>query len=418
MGQKVTREELYNLVWKSPITLLAKDYCMSDVGFSKVCKKLNIPLPPRGYWARVRSGQKVKTPPLPKPNKDTLLFHHFDFDNNSIKATHLSSIGNIRQIPDGSYTFVHLDDQTPSYTREAIEDATKLINKIKTEIRNFKISKTFFPADIKISETNEALLLAKLNGRERATPYRKDYFNICVSHDMSSRAMVILNEIYILVYKFEGQFTQLNTYHSNTSSNIHGISFFGENIQFFIEEKSKRSDYIPNKEDIRKSIESWRTYPKYTYTPSGEITFRIDFPVWGNHGLRKSWTDKNNRKLEEQIPDILIGCILAATALRIKKGEEQEKLKLQEAQSQEIRRKEEKRKNELEYQQHLEEMALSWKKSQTIREFVRETEELALYKFQNKIPPSLKFWINRARAYADKIDPALAIIKEHLDDKG
>ena len=31
-----------------------------------ICKKLNIPVPPRGYWARLRYGYKVKKPPLPK----------------------------------------------------------------------------------------------------------------------------------------------------------------------------------------------------------------------------------------------------------------------------------------------------------------------------------------------------------------
>ena len=31
----------------------------------KICKSLDIPVPPRGYWARVRAGEKFKKPPLP-----------------------------------------------------------------------------------------------------------------------------------------------------------------------------------------------------------------------------------------------------------------------------------------------------------------------------------------------------------------
>jgi len=46
----VTREELYRLVWSKPITELAKEFGMSDVGLAKVCKKLNVPKPYRGYW--------------------------------------------------------------------------------------------------------------------------------------------------------------------------------------------------------------------------------------------------------------------------------------------------------------------------------------------------------------------------------
>ena len=46
------REELYQLVWAEPITTLAKQYGLSDVGLAKVCKRHKIPKPERGYWAK------------------------------------------------------------------------------------------------------------------------------------------------------------------------------------------------------------------------------------------------------------------------------------------------------------------------------------------------------------------------------
>lgn len=60
------RESLYNEVWKEPVTEVAKRYEISDVALRKRCIKLGIPLPPSGYWARVRAGQKVPKTPLPK----------------------------------------------------------------------------------------------------------------------------------------------------------------------------------------------------------------------------------------------------------------------------------------------------------------------------------------------------------------
>jgi hypothetical protein len=57
---KLSRHQLYALVWQKPITKLAKEFGMSDVGFAKICRKHGIPLPERGYWARVDAGQ---TPP-------------------------------------------------------------------------------------------------------------------------------------------------------------------------------------------------------------------------------------------------------------------------------------------------------------------------------------------------------------------
>ena len=35
------------------------------MGFAKICKKYKIPCPPRGYWARIASGQILKKTPLP-----------------------------------------------------------------------------------------------------------------------------------------------------------------------------------------------------------------------------------------------------------------------------------------------------------------------------------------------------------------
>lgn len=60
------REKLYNEIWAEPMTTVAKRYGISDVALRKHCRKLNIPTPPNGHWAKVQAGQKIKIPPLPK----------------------------------------------------------------------------------------------------------------------------------------------------------------------------------------------------------------------------------------------------------------------------------------------------------------------------------------------------------------
>jgi hypothetical protein len=67
----LTREGLYQQVWKTPMSRLAAEFGISDVALAKICKKLDIPIPGRGYWARVTNGQKVKQPKLPKARADT-----------------------------------------------------------------------------------------------------------------------------------------------------------------------------------------------------------------------------------------------------------------------------------------------------------------------------------------------------------
>jgi hypothetical protein len=59
------REELYKEIWEQPMLKLAPKYGISNVMLAKVCRKLRIPVPGRGYWARQQSGQSVSRKPLP-----------------------------------------------------------------------------------------------------------------------------------------------------------------------------------------------------------------------------------------------------------------------------------------------------------------------------------------------------------------
>lgn len=58
------REDLYQQVWQEPMQILARRYGVSDVALAKTCRKLLVPLPGRGYWAKKAAGKRV--PPRPK----------------------------------------------------------------------------------------------------------------------------------------------------------------------------------------------------------------------------------------------------------------------------------------------------------------------------------------------------------------
>lgn len=63
-AEVLKREELFALVWDRPMVEVAKELGISDVALAKRCRSLQVPTPPRGYWARVRAGQRPKHPPL------------------------------------------------------------------------------------------------------------------------------------------------------------------------------------------------------------------------------------------------------------------------------------------------------------------------------------------------------------------
>lgn len=67
MRDLMKREALYNLVWAVPVSQLARQFGLSDRGLAKLCQREEIPVPPRGYWAKLAAGHPVRQTPLPEP---------------------------------------------------------------------------------------------------------------------------------------------------------------------------------------------------------------------------------------------------------------------------------------------------------------------------------------------------------------
>jgi hypothetical protein len=62
--REISPEELHQLVWSKPTRTVAKEFGVSDVGLAKICRKLGVKKPPRGFWAKVGSGIRMKKPLL------------------------------------------------------------------------------------------------------------------------------------------------------------------------------------------------------------------------------------------------------------------------------------------------------------------------------------------------------------------
>lgn len=69
--EHVTREELYEAVWAEPVQRLAAKLGISDVGLAKIAKRLKVPLPGRGHWARGPMSRKLMQEPLPEADRQT-----------------------------------------------------------------------------------------------------------------------------------------------------------------------------------------------------------------------------------------------------------------------------------------------------------------------------------------------------------
>ncbi|MDO8900840.1 MAG: TetR family transcriptional regulator [Phenylobacterium sp.] len=60
----LTREALYDQVWTTPLSTLAVQWGISRSGLAKICDRLMVPYPGRGYW-NVRRAERPPLPPAP-----------------------------------------------------------------------------------------------------------------------------------------------------------------------------------------------------------------------------------------------------------------------------------------------------------------------------------------------------------------
>src|SRR5580658_7941947 len=67
--REVSRRDLYDLVWRRPMWKVAPEFGLSGNGLAKLCRREGIPVPERGYWAKLAHGKRVKRPSL-QPAKD------------------------------------------------------------------------------------------------------------------------------------------------------------------------------------------------------------------------------------------------------------------------------------------------------------------------------------------------------------
>ncbi|UKJ06123.1 hypothetical protein [Solitalea lacus] len=61
---KFTRRELYDYIWKNPLTSLISIYNISYLELKQLLNKYEIPVPPNGYCSKLKAGQNIIPTPL------------------------------------------------------------------------------------------------------------------------------------------------------------------------------------------------------------------------------------------------------------------------------------------------------------------------------------------------------------------
>jgi len=358
------RELLYSEIWETPLSKLAVKYGISAVALGKVCRKLQIPLPGRGYWAKKEFGNPVKQIKLPE-GKNLPVVHRMKFARDQANAIKSKSA----QLP--------IDDP-------------ELIRIAKIEGENFDIEPNLKHHKL-VSATARLLKHAPTDARHILyPPYSEVCLDIRVSKTSLDRALAILNAI---ILKLESLNLSVTVERGPDRA---GVVIEGRRALFVLVEKAR----VKSRREVPLGTS---TTTEVEYEPTGQLEFRV-----GGHGYgcQKIIKDRKHQKLESSL-GLCVGAILReGRNLRIKEEEAQRR----EAEDQKRREELEKLRGKIEEEEKkvraLDTWVNNWTRAEQIRKFVSVLEKMWAKDGHDISPKGQKGQrITWMKQQADRLDP-------------
>ena len=382
-GQKYNvyrREILYKEVWQFPVTEVAKKYSVSDVAIHKICKSLDVPTPPPGYWAKVRAGKKVDVPPLPKSDKQEI-------------KTGVRS--------DNRYGEEYADDLSflsPNEKERLFVTASEIVLTDENEKMHPKIV-----AYRKRIENWEKAFKKHNPYQQKQSRKTAPYLKYAVADDSLPRVFRIIDTLIKTMKPFGVDLDDDLCFHYE-SDHIQ-LSFSEATTEMPHElTKEERMSLLKYEDECKRY--NWASKPqirKYDHIHNGRISVGV--------GLKRRFRDGKSIILEEQLGDIMIAIFIAINAAKIAREEREE---AERKRQEEQQRREELRKRyneEVEHTLALENQAEDYAMACKIRALISAVES------KGNDDGEIAKWIKWAKAKADWYDPTIAAEDEFFGER-
>lgn len=373
----LTREELYDRVWTEAMALLGPKLGLSDVGLKKTCARMRIPTPPRGYWARVAAGKKVRRTPLPKlPESASASMRSASF-------------------------FRRTEPQVPQPPRTGpVADQEDFEGRPENRLVVPEILEHPCPL---VAKTIVALRKAKPDESGRLATRGAQTLDVSVTLGTADRAMRILDT---LIKGLNSRSYGVSLSKPAPASSQYGppstpspktvVRIGQDDIAFRVTEQVTRSQRPPTRRDG-----GWE--PKeYDYTPTGNLSLEI---IDVSARARAKWSDGKRQRLEEMLGDIIVGFVETAEALREQRDRWAEAAGQRELEEAQRKEKERQAHFESERVRALDGFMRRLRKARAVRDYV-ETMRAAALKYGHSEHPELNAWLSWAEKYAERLDPA------------
>jgi hypothetical protein len=366
---RLTREELYEKMWSRPAIALAEEFGISGRGLGKICSRFEIPVPPRGYWAKLAAGKRVTRIPLPTAKSDVP--------------------SEILIQPSPESPEAALSEKVRSEVTAVLENRQQI--QVPETLRSpHPIVKRW------LEQKRERRKVDQLSGRRSEPPL----------DETERRKLRILSAIFTETEKL-----------GHAVKETHGGAHFeigAQRLDYGLFEPSKQVVIQLSDEERRRS---WNPAiaTRTDLQPTGELCFEIT--TWISEPIRKRWRDGKRKTLEEQIGDLIAGLIKAAAIVkeweRVRAEEERQRQELarQRMEQERLRRIDAAR------WRHVSELAMASRHASIVRGFLDELEERAKKTLgEHELRAETREWFSWARKRADAADPVFSAADKLVDE--
>lgn len=358
---RLTRQQLYALVWTRPIQQLAKDFGLSDVGFAKISHRLEVPTPPRGYWQKLAKGLPVQPTSLPSLTPDFVELHRRSTD---APQESKKPVANKTVIPTVS-----------------IATDLRSAHAVTSELSKLLTGPTLY---------NDAVYVVR--GRREAT--------LRISPEAKRRALLALDALFHAA-EVRGHSVRI----CRTKLPGYGIERIdievvvdGQAVELSLVERTGQKKREPTKSELES--ERHLGFPiarKFDRVATGNLTLLVR----GGYRSGQRFADRARVRLESQLGDALVAIEVQAESEQL----HQQQVKIDEAHAAVARRRaaEEQRQRDHMHAvvRDLRKMTKRWMRANEMRQFIAAYEAT----LDDDRAERVTGWVAWARSFADSYDP-------------
>ena len=297
--ERYDRELLYQQVWEKPMLKVAEEYGVSSVALGKICRKLGVPVPGRGHWAKLAHGHSgTRKLPLTKMENVPVIYRSRQSDQVRKAAAELKG---------AAYSEVGELLASGALRPAAIDPAAKIHPLIR----------------------HTAGLLRSQSRKDEhgiLLPREAGGLNVKVTSGTLDRALQVMAQVLAVL---ETQSLTVEIQDGLTVSLIRG-----QRIPFGIEERVNK--VVTKKPRVPNPTDRWDYDVSTSYEASGKLELLIHTSTWESGSLRCKWSDAKKQRVENLVPDFVAGLMRMAIAKQ--PADEERKRRQEEEQAREQER--------------------------------------------------------------------------------